>query len=114
MALQFLGDVFAVWGDRDTAVSLFTVALEGFTQMDVHRSRAECMLRLGDILKQEGDMAKAVELWQTARPLFERSSQTKQISLIDDRLSGIHDSPEDKENNLANLLDIHAPTAAPE
>ncbi|KAF7362924.1 ATPase-AAA-core domain-containing protein [Mycena venus] len=40
-ALQFLGDVFLVEGDNPTAYGLFTVALEGFTQMDVHRHRAE-------------------------------------------------------------------------
>jgi hypothetical protein len=48
-ALQFLGDIFLAQADEDTAVSLFIVALEGFTFMDVHRSRAECMLRLGDM-----------------------------------------------------------------
>ena len=36
--LQFLGDVVLANGDQNTAVSLFTVALEGFTQMDIHRS----------------------------------------------------------------------------
>ncbi|KAJ6592261.1 hypothetical protein DFH09DRAFT_1073324 [Mycena vulgaris] len=76
-ALQFLGDVFRAEGDQDTAVSLLTVALEGFSQMDVHRSRAECMLLLGYISKENGDMLKAAELWKTARPLFERSSQVK-------------------------------------
>jgi hypothetical protein len=43
-ALQFLGDVFRAKGDQQTAVSLFTVALDGFSWMDVHRSRAECMV----------------------------------------------------------------------
>jgi hypothetical protein len=43
-ALQFLGDVFLAQGEEYTALNLFTVALEGFTAMDVHRSRAECML----------------------------------------------------------------------
>jgi hypothetical protein len=47
-ALQFLGDILLEEGDQPTAASLFTVALQGFTQMDVHCSRAECMLRLGD------------------------------------------------------------------
>ncbi|KAJ7828611.1 hypothetical protein B0H13DRAFT_2289961 [Mycena leptocephala] len=34
-ALQFLGDVFLGQDDEDTATSLYTVALNGFTQMDV-------------------------------------------------------------------------------
>ncbi|KAJ6575556.1 hypothetical protein DFH09DRAFT_1454858 [Mycena vulgaris] len=88
-ALQFLGDLYSSWGDQKTSSSLYTVALEGFTQMDVHRSRAECMLRLGDISKQGGDMLQAMELWKTARLLFERSSQAKQIAQVDDRLLNI-------------------------
>ncbi|KAJ7842088.1 hypothetical protein B0H13DRAFT_1909980 [Mycena leptocephala] len=81
-ALQFLGDVFLAQDDEHTAINLFTVALEGFTYMDVHRSRAECMLQLGDISKGHGDLLKAVEFWTTARPLFEQSSQAKQVKHI--------------------------------
>ncbi|KAJ6579729.1 hypothetical protein DFH09DRAFT_1446218 [Mycena vulgaris] len=112
-ALQFLGDVFRAEGDQDTAISLLTVALGGFTHMDVHRSRAECMLQLGDISKQQGDIVTAVELWKTARLLLERSSQTKQIALIDERLSESITLEENKQS-LATLLHIHAPTASPE
>ncbi|KAJ6521135.1 hypothetical protein DFH09DRAFT_1287227 [Mycena vulgaris] len=88
-ALQFLGDAFRVEGDQETAVSLLTAALEGFTQMDVHRSRAECILGLGYISKENGDMLKTAELWRTARPLFERSSQVKKVALIDEELLSI-------------------------
>ncbi|KAJ7496439.1 hypothetical protein FB451DRAFT_1162591 [Mycena latifolia] len=49
--LQFLGDLYLTNGDQQTAISLFTVALEGFTKMN--------------------NLPKAVELWKTARPLFE-------------------------------------------
>ncbi|KAJ7487984.1 hypothetical protein FB451DRAFT_1528937 [Mycena latifolia] len=89
-ALQFLGDMHLIDGDQLSATSLFTVALEAFTEMDVHRRRAECMLRLGDISNLQGDLQKAGDLWKTARPLFERSSQTKQIAHVDERLAGIH------------------------
>lgn len=44
-ALQCLGDVFLTNGDTITAENLFIVALEGLTHMDIHRSRAECLLR---------------------------------------------------------------------
>ncbi|KAJ7321265.1 hypothetical protein DFH08DRAFT_1033821 [Mycena albidolilacea] len=88
-ALQFLGDIFLDQRDEDTATSLFTVALEGFKYMDVHHSRAKCMLRLGDISKGHGDLLKAVEFWHAARPLFERSSQKKEIEDIDERLASI-------------------------
>ncbi|KAJ7865405.1 hypothetical protein B0H13DRAFT_2562195 [Mycena leptocephala] len=86
-AFQFFGDVFLAQIDDDTAMTLFTLALEGFTQMDIHRSRADCMLRLGDISRQYRNVPKAVELWEAARPLFEQSSQAKQVQEIDERLA---------------------------
>ncbi|KAJ6489721.1 hypothetical protein DFH09DRAFT_1454553, partial [Mycena vulgaris] len=88
-AFQFLGDVFLAQGDESTAMSLFAAALDGFTQMDVHRSRAECMLRLGDNSKLHGNVPKAVELWKTARLLFQRSSQAHQVVVVDERLADI-------------------------
>jgi tetratricopeptide (TPR) repeat protein len=100
-ALQFLADIFLTWGDEDTALSLFTVALKEFTYMDVHRSRAECMLRLGDIHKGRSDLLKALELWKMAKPLFERSSQTKQVEYIDEKLaSNSKDVLDEHRNNL--------------
>ncbi|KAJ7793286.1 hypothetical protein B0H13DRAFT_1935504 [Mycena leptocephala] len=110
-ALQFLGDAFLAHDDEHTAINLFTVALEGFTYMDVHRSRAECMLQLGDISKGEGALLKAVELWTTARPLFEQSSQAKQIENIDQRLAGVsEDVLEQHRKNLAQLAELIVPS----
>ncbi|KAJ6542148.1 hypothetical protein DFH09DRAFT_1392765 [Mycena vulgaris] len=104
-ALQFLGDIFHTEGDQDTAVSLLTVALEGFTQMDIHHSRAECMLQLGYISKENGDLLKAAELWRTARPLFERSSQAKKVALIDEELvSIVGDVLEEHTQSLTLLI----------
>ncbi|KAJ6538384.1 hypothetical protein DFH09DRAFT_1283421 [Mycena vulgaris] len=112
-ALQFLGDLFRAEGDQDTAVSLLTVALEGFTHMDVHRSRGECMLGLGYISRDNGDLLKAVELWRTARPLFEQSSQAKKVALIDEELLSIPgDVLDEHKKTLALLAEIHAPNAA--
>ncbi|KAJ7032098.1 hypothetical protein C8F04DRAFT_668142 [Mycena alexandri] len=109
-ALQFLGDVFLKENDEVTAVSLFTLALEGFTQMDIHRSRAECMIRLGDISNKNGDLLKALELWETARPLFERSSQVKRVQDIDERLGGITEEVKQQHRiNLAQLAELNAP-----
>jgi hypothetical protein len=110
-ALQFLGDVFLAQDEEHTAIVLFTVALEGVTSMDVHRSRAECMLRLGDIFNGHSNQIKAVELWETARPLFERSSQTKQVELVDRRLAGAReDVLEQHRKNLACLAELHVPS----
>jgi tetratricopeptide (TPR) repeat protein len=110
-ALQFLGDAFLAQDDEHTAINLFTVALEGFTYMDVHCSRAECMLRLGDISKGHGDLLKAVEHWTTARQLFEQSSQAKQLENIDQRLAGVgEDVLEQYRTNLARLAELNAPS----
>ncbi|KAJ7451380.1 hypothetical protein FB451DRAFT_1186314 [Mycena latifolia] len=89
-ALQFQGDGFMLLGDEDTAQSLFEVALEAFTGMDIHRSRGDCMLRLGDIEKERGDFGNAVRLWTDARPLFERSLQANEVAKIDTRLAAIN------------------------
>ncbi|KAJ7787104.1 hypothetical protein B0H14DRAFT_3163428 [Mycena olivaceomarginata] len=86
-ALLFLGDVYIAQEDEATARSLFQVALEGFIRMDVHRSRAQCLLRLGDLAHKAGDLSTAMELWAAARPLFARSSQTQSLTHIDARLA---------------------------
>ncbi|KAJ7474960.1 hypothetical protein FB451DRAFT_1465264 [Mycena latifolia] len=112
-ALQFLGDVLQTEGDRATSTALFTVALEGFTWMDIHRSRAECMLRLGDLTKGQGDVSKAIELWKTARTLFERSSQAKQVTQINERLAAITNNVlEDTTDSLTRLGQLNTPIAA--
>ncbi|KAJ7763324.1 hypothetical protein B0H16DRAFT_1368322, partial [Mycena metata] len=93
-ALQFLGDIFWAHDDPVTAVSLFTAALDGFTTMDVHRSRGDCMHRLGDVSAQDGDLLRAAALWGTARTLFERSYQSKDVENMDRKLRRVaEDSP---------------------
>ncbi|KAJ7620722.1 hypothetical protein DFH06DRAFT_63978 [Mycena polygramma] len=110
-ALLSLGQIFHNQRDEDTATSLLNVALEGFTRMDVHCSRAECMLHLGSIYKGRGDLEKAVELWDTARPLFERSSQCKQVKKIDERLASIgNDLLEQHRTSLALLAELNVPS----
>jgi tetratricopeptide (TPR) repeat protein len=86
-ALLHLGDVINSLGDDDTAHSLFTVAMAGFVGMDVHCSRAQCLMRLGDLANKKGDFSHAIELWEAARPLFEISSQAHSIIQIDFRLA---------------------------
>ncbi|KAJ7796681.1 hypothetical protein B0H14DRAFT_3157858 [Mycena olivaceomarginata] len=85
-ALRRLGDVLVRQGADDSGMSTLEVALEGFTRMDVHRSRAECMRTIGDICLRRGDLCRAGELWTAARPLFERSEQIKDVAEIDKRL----------------------------
>ncbi|KAJ7906400.1 hypothetical protein B0H13DRAFT_2333516 [Mycena leptocephala] len=83
--------------------------------MDVHRSRAECMLRFGDISMGNSDLLKAVELWERARPLFECSSQAKQVHDIDERFANISkDVLEQHRHNLAHLAELNAPSGTVE
>jgi predicted negative regulator of RcsB-dependent stress response len=109
--LQFFGDIFLHQKDEDTAIALFTAALEGFTYMDVHQSRAECMLRLGDISNSHGDLLEAVEHWTTAQPLFERSSQAKQVQCVNERLTLVGSDllPHNREN-IARLIEHNVPS----
>jgi hypothetical protein len=88
-ALLFLGDVFIATGDKESATNLCIVALEGFTNMDVHCSQAQCMLCLGDLAKAQGQTSKAIAFWNAARAQFEQSLQVKDVAQIDSRLSTI-------------------------
>ncbi|KAJ7265589.1 hypothetical protein C8J57DRAFT_1718250 [Mycena rebaudengoi] len=108
-----LGQIFSVQGDNETALSLFNVALDGFTFMDIHRWRADCMVRIGDILNNCGEVMKAVELWKTARPLFERSSQTKDIVKIDEKLAEVDSAVlAEYEEQLQRLSELHVSASA--
>ncbi|KAJ7920642.1 hypothetical protein B0H13DRAFT_2421156 [Mycena leptocephala] len=110
-ALQLLGDVFLTQDDEHTAVNLFTAALEGFTYMDVHQSRAECLLRLGDISKKQNNLFQAVEFWETAGPLFKRSTQAKQVENIDQRLADVgEDVLKQHRKNLTRLEELSVPS----
>ncbi|KAJ7027009.1 hypothetical protein C8F04DRAFT_99716 [Mycena alexandri] len=107
-ALLFIGDLF-IDADETTAESLFIVALEGFTFMDVHRSRAQCMLRLGDLAQKRGEIPKAAELWTSARPLFECSLQAKDVAEIDMRLVAAEHR---HKVSLAQFAVLNAPSTA--
>jgi tetratricopeptide (TPR) repeat protein len=114
-ALKFLGDICLAQDDGETAISLFTVALDGFTYMNIHRNRAECMLQLGDIFKKHGEALKAIELWETAKPLFERSSQSQQVEQINKRRAGMSQDVHDQHrHNLARLAELDAPCGSVE
>ncbi|KAJ6464925.1 hypothetical protein C8R45DRAFT_1174210 [Mycena sanguinolenta] len=106
-ALCSLGNMFLWTGDELTATSLFTVALDAFTVMDVHHWRANCMLGLGNIALTQGVMAGAEKHWRDAQPLFERSLQAKDIAEIDSRLASIENAHEEA---LTTLAELQAPT----
>jgi tetratricopeptide (TPR) repeat protein len=85
-AFVCFGQIFAAQGDEETALSLFDVALDAFTSMDIHRWRAICMVQIADILENQGEIMKSVGLWRAARPLFERCLQAKDVLRIDLKL----------------------------
>ncbi|KAJ7113836.1 hypothetical protein C8R44DRAFT_881413 [Mycena epipterygia] len=86
-ALRCLGDIFLAQGDTETALNIFYAVLERSTEMDIHRRRADCMSRIGDIFIAQGNMAGARKMWEDARPLFLRSTQMKDVASIDARLA---------------------------
>ncbi|KAJ7288924.1 hypothetical protein C8J57DRAFT_1215009 [Mycena rebaudengoi] len=109
-ALSCLGQLTVVEGDDETALSLFTVALDGFTFMDVHCWRGDCMVQIADIYDKRGEPAKSVELWKTARPLFQRSSQANSVTWIDIRLSEVALAVlERHEKQLQQLAKMNVP-----
>jgi hypothetical protein len=114
-AFRCLGQIFSAEEDNTTALTLFNVALDGFTFMDVHRWRADCMVRIADIVNTGGEVIKAVELWKAARPLFERSSQMKDITRIDAMLAEADSVALVKyAEQLQQFSEFHVPVSAPE
>ncbi|KAJ7827415.1 hypothetical protein B0H13DRAFT_309855, partial [Mycena leptocephala] len=86
-AIRCLGKVFLAEGDHNTAFSLFQLALEELTFMDVHRWQADCMMHLAQIHELRGNINQSVALWRTARPLFERTAQKKDVLQIAAKLA---------------------------
>ncbi|KAJ7762882.1 hypothetical protein B0H14DRAFT_2633879 [Mycena olivaceomarginata] len=110
-ALSSMGHILWAMGDLSTAQSMFTVALEGFTWMDVHRSRAECMLHLGEISQQRGDFEEAISSFKAARPLFERSSQVKDVEHVDSLVRSLEEEIErGHSTKVAYLSTLNVPT----
>ncbi|KAF8140709.1 hypothetical protein K438DRAFT_1785475 [Mycena galopus ATCC 62051] len=105
-ALLFLGDIFIINNNEHMATNLYQVALDGFTQMDVHYSRAQCMVRLGDLAHQKGCTSEAITFWKAARPLFVRSSQSKDATEMDSKLASIEPA---YHKNLMILGTLNAP-----
>ncbi|KAJ7847660.1 hypothetical protein B0H13DRAFT_2362363 [Mycena leptocephala] len=83
------GQIFVVEGDDRTALSLFTVALDGFTYMDIHHWRAVCMEQIADIMERRGKYMKSIALWKRAQPLFEISSQGQGVARIGAKLAAL-------------------------
>ncbi|KAJ7257690.1 hypothetical protein C8J57DRAFT_1647393 [Mycena rebaudengoi] len=99
-ALRCIGDLLMIDGDNDVALSLFMAALDSFTSMDIHRDRADCMVRMAAIFEQRTEIGKTVNLLQRARSLYERSSQEKEIIKIDTKLRAMATAPKSHETRF--------------
>jgi tetratricopeptide (TPR) repeat protein len=89
-ALRYLGDIFLAQGDEDTALNVFQAVLDGSTEMNINRRRADCMSRIGDIILRRGDADQAKLTWEAARPLFARSSRATDVMGIDSKLAQLY------------------------
>ncbi|KAK7053510.1 NB-ARC domain-containing protein [Favolaschia claudopus] len=88
-ALQRLADAVVDLADDETAFSLFQVALEGGTQIDIHLLRARCMIGIGDIMFRKGIYKQAQSMWKEACPLLVRSSQMEEVDAVNERLGNL-------------------------
>ncbi|KAJ7290324.1 hypothetical protein C8J57DRAFT_1275703 [Mycena rebaudengoi] len=99
-ALRCLGDIFLIQGDEKSAMNLFEAALDGFTFMDVHQFRADCMVRMADILGRKGDLEKPLGLMNSARVLYERSGRGNDVLFVDGRIKQMREGTgEDKSSS---------------
>jgi hypothetical protein len=64
------------------------------------------MVRLGDLANEQGHASQAISFWATARPLFERSLQAKDVAQIDVRLSTVDNA---SQKSLLQLTTLSAP-----
>ncbi|KAJ7107042.1 hypothetical protein C8R44DRAFT_885713 [Mycena epipterygia] len=81
-ALRCLADTYVLLDDEDMALNLLHAALEGATEMDVNRIRAECMVGIGDVMVRLGHSVEASQMWKAACPLFVKSSRLKDASVV--------------------------------
>jgi hypothetical protein len=59
-------------------------------------------------------MLKAVELWSTVRPLFERSSQVQEVHCVDERLTCVvQHALKLHSEDKAHLVELNIPSGNP-
>ncbi|KAF8169417.1 hypothetical protein K438DRAFT_1774215 [Mycena galopus ATCC 62051] len=85
-AVRHLASIAVAQEDEETGLTLYEVALDGFTFMDIHRWRAECTDHTGTILGRRGNIAKAAKFLREAKPLFATSLQTKNSAQMETKL----------------------------
>ncbi|KAJ7041117.1 hypothetical protein C8F04DRAFT_1303741 [Mycena alexandri] len=89
-AFRRLADIFIRMEEEQTALELFRTGLEGATELDIHRLRAECMVGIGDIMVHRGDLGQAERMYKAAPPLFIAASRRKEASAVEERLGDLY------------------------
>ncbi|KAJ7800150.1 hypothetical protein B0H14DRAFT_3786346 [Mycena olivaceomarginata] len=111
-ALQSLGDVFAQQGMDAEALGILAAALEGFTWMDVHQSRAECMRTMGDVHFRCRQSSTACIFGQRLDLCLNGHYRQRQVSEIDSRLAKVKEEEEHHNTNVGYLSKLDVPTAS--
>jgi predicted negative regulator of RcsB-dependent stress response len=104
-ALRRLAVLHLSLEDDETALHIFHAVLEGGTEMDIHRLRAECMVGIGDIVLRRGNPIEAKEMWGGAHPLFVRSSRLKEAASIRLRLESLSHTQHENSRTLPKIPD---------
>jgi hypothetical protein len=69
------------------------------------------MLHLGEISQQKGDFEEAISSFKAARPLFERSSQVKDVEHVDSLVISLEEEIErGHSTKVAYLSTLDVPT----
>ncbi|KAK7040420.1 CTLH domain-containing protein [Favolaschia claudopus] len=89
LALRYIGDMFLRSGDEVTALHLYQTSLEGCAAMGIHKHQAECLTRIANICRKEGDVRRWIELLRQARTLFEKSCQARQVNNVERLLASV-------------------------
>ncbi|KAF7369826.1 MYND-type domain-containing protein [Mycena venus] len=92
-AFRLLGDIFREEADEETSGSLFQLALEEFTRMDIYQGRAQCLLRLANIARKRGEHIVATEYLSEAKEMFLKSgmaAEAKKIEVLRNQIVGVH------------------------
>ncbi|KAJ7788977.1 hypothetical protein B0H14DRAFT_2946316 [Mycena olivaceomarginata] len=111
-ALRCAGDL-QIEDDEGTSLSLYLAALDTFTFMDVHRDKADCMVRIASILERHGEGRNAVNILKEASSLYERSSQKHEITKINVKLESLISILEQQEAQLQRLAELDVPVGDP-
>ncbi|KAJ7144055.1 hypothetical protein C8R44DRAFT_865050 [Mycena epipterygia] len=82
-AFRLLGDIFLLENEEATATALFQIALDDFTRMSIHQGRAECLLRMANLAKQQGDDTVVVDYRSKAKGIFLNLGLTVEAGKID-------------------------------